>query len=165
MNFRRSLKHLFTTHWAVQRAFPASALSAIERAVAEAEQGHAGQIRVVIETALSAAALWHDQPARSRAIDAFSNLRIWDTAHNNGVLIYLLYADHDVEIVADRGITARVSPEQWEAVCRDMERAFGNGQFEAGLIAGISAVADHLKAHFPRSERGANELPDTPLML
>ena len=165
MNFSRTLKHLFTTHWALRRAFPTPALAAIERAVREAEQGHNGQIRVVIEAALPAEALWHDQPARNRAIEVFAASRVWDTEHNNGVLIYLLFADHDVEIVADRGIATRVADEEWESLCRDMERAFKDGRFETGLVSGIGAVADHLAVHFPASEQGSNELPDKPLML
>lgn len=165
MNFSRTLKHLFTTEWALRRAFPTAVLATIERAVHEAEQGHNGQIRVVIEAALPAEALWHDQSARSRALEVFSTLRVWDTEHNNGVLIYLLFADHDVEIVADRGIASRVPDQEWESVCRDMERAFRDGRFEPGLVSGIGAVANHLAVHFPGSEPGSNELPDKPLML
>jgi uncharacterized membrane protein len=165
VNFSRTLKHLFSTHWALRRAFPAAALATIEAAVREAEQGHNGQIRVVLEAALPAEALWHDQSARSRAIEVFSRLRVWDTEHNNGVLIYLLFADHVVEIVADRGIAARVPDEEWESVCRDMERAFKDRRFQAGLVSGIGAVAEHLAAHFPAREQGGNELPDKPLLL
>jgi uncharacterized membrane protein len=133
--------------------------------VRQAEQGHAGQIRIVVEAALPAHALWRGHSARARAIDVFSMLRIWDTENNNGVLVYLLYADHDVEIVADRGISARVPGEEWESICRDMERAFREGRFEAGLVSGIGAVASHLKTHFPTGQQGRNELPDRPLML
>lgn len=161
----RLVRHLCMTHWQVKRAFPPHALANIEARVRQAEQNHRGQIRVVVEGALPAEPLWKNVPARERAIDVFSLLRVWDTEQNNGVLLYLLLADHDVEIVADRGIAARVAQEEWEAICREMETAFRAGNFEAGIIAGIDAIAAKLSTHFPRIGEGANELPDKPLLL
>jgi uncharacterized membrane protein len=95
----------------------------------------------------------------------FSTLRVWDTEQNNGVLIYLLLADHDVEIVADRGIHARVGSESWEAVCRQMEAAFRQGDFERGVLAGIRAVSEHLRRHYPAQGPQANEVPNRPAVL
>jgi uncharacterized membrane protein len=164
-DFIRLLRHLTMSHWHVRRALPESSLSAIEAAVKRAEKDHAGQIRVVVEGALAATPLWRGLPARQRALDVFSFLRIWDTEHNNGVLIYLLLADRDVEIVADRGIAKRVSQELWENICHQMEQAFGTGRFEEGVIAGVDAVARTLATHFPRQSGGANELPDRPLLI
>ena len=161
----RLLRHFFMTHWQVNRIFPAATLTAIEAAVKRAEQSHAGQIRVVIEGALPAAPLWHGVSARQRAIDVFSLLRVWDTEHNNSVLIYLLLADHDVEIVADRGIAKRVSQEAWEGMCRQMEVAFRDGRFEQGMLSGIDAVAAVLASHFPPTADAGNELPDKPLLI
>src|SRR4029079_7443826 len=117
------------------------------------------------EGALDGAPLFRNQPARERALDIFSQLRIWDTAHNNGVLIYLLLADHDFEIVADRGIDANVGPEGWEKICLEMEADFRAGDFEGGVLKGIAAVSRELAAHFPRRGAGPNELPDAPVVL
>lgn len=110
--------------------------------------------------------LLKDQSARQRSIEVFSQLRVWDTEYNNGVLIYLLLADRHVEIVADRGIHNRIGSEQWEKICRAMETAFRQGQFEAGVIAGIAAISAHLQAHFPTERQGGeNELADRPVIL
>ena len=111
-------------------------LARIEQAIKAGEATHAGQVRFVVEGALDGAPLFRNQPARERALDLFSQLRIWDTAHNNGVLIYLLLADRDVEIIADRGIDARVGPDGWEKICRDMEADFSDGRFESGVDQG-----------------------------
>jgi uncharacterized membrane protein len=103
--------------------------------------------------------------AREHALDVFSALKVWDTEHNNGVLIYLLLADRDVEIVADRGIHGRVGADGWEAICREMEGAFRAGNFESGVLQGIGRVSEFLQAHFPKDHDGANELPDRPVVL
>lgn len=119
-----------------------------------------------VEAALDTLPLMADQPARERAIEVFSQLRVWDTEHNNGVLIYLLLADHDVEIIADRGIASRVGNEAWEAICRQMETAFREGQFESGVITGIGAIGTHLQEYFATERKaGENELPDRPVIL
>ena len=119
----------------------------------------------MVEGALDGAPLFRNQPARERALDLFSRLRIWDTAHNNGVLIYLLLADRDFEIVADRGIDAKVGPAGWEKICAAMEADFRAGNFEGGVIKGIEAVSRHLAAHFPAHGTGHNELPDAPVVI
>jgi uncharacterized membrane protein len=165
MGIRRIGKHLLEHRWRQRRIFPPDVLAAIERAIKAGEATHSGQIRFVVEGALDGAPLFRDQPARERALDIFSQLRIWDTAHNNGVLIYLLLADRDVEIVADRGIHQRVGANEWEAVCREMERAFRQGRFEQGVLGGIERVSTLLQVHFARGSRGSNELPDRPVVL
>jgi uncharacterized membrane protein len=164
MSLSRIARHLFTTMWSVKRAFPARALDAIERVIAETEARHNGQIRFAVEHALDLAQLMAGLSARERAIEMFGRLRVWDTQHNNGVLIYLLLADRDVEIVADRGIHVRVG-EGWEVICRTMEQQFRQGAFETGVVSGIRAVGEHLQRHFPRDAAGANELPDRPVVL
>jgi uncharacterized membrane protein len=108
MNIKRIARHLMATHWQVNRAFPRRTLIAIEKSIQASETAHVGEIRFVVEGALDGTPLFKGQSARERAIDVFSQLRIWDTEHNNGVLIYLLLADRDVEIVADRGIHSKV---------------------------------------------------------
>ena len=164
MSLQRILRHLVTTIWSVRRTFPARALDSIERAIGETEAQHNGQIRFAVEHALDLQRLVAGVTARTRAIEMFGQLRVWDTEHNNGVLIYLLLADRDVEIIADRGIHARVG-EGWEAICREMEQQFRRGEFEAGVIAGVRAVGEHLQRHFGKAQGGPNELPDRPVVL
>ncbi len=106
-----------------------------------------------------------ENTSSARALDLFSHLRIWDTAHNNGVLIYLLLADRDVEIIADRGIDAKVGAEGWEMICRAMETEFRSGQFERGVIAGIEAVSRELARYYPPNGPHPNELPDKPVVI
>jgi hypothetical protein len=165
MEIRRAIRHLSTGQLAVQAAFPAHALRSIEGAISAAEAAHSGQIRFAVEASLDFEALRHNQTARERAIETFAQLRVWDTEHNNGVLIYLLLADRDVEIVADRGVHARLGQAVWGAICRDMEAAFRLGKFEEGVIAGIRAVGEHLRQHFPAQPVAPNELPDQPVIL
>jgi len=165
MNFKRVMRHLSTGRVAVRRVFPSRTLDAIERTIRETEAQHDGQIRFAVEAALDLAPLLAGQAARERAIEVFSQLRVWDTEHNNGVLIYLLLADRDVEIIADRGIHVRLGNEVWEAVCREMEAAFREGLFEAGVLAGIRAVSEHLARHFPARSGKPNEIPDSPVVL
>ena len=165
MNIKRITKHLLLTHWQVNRAFPRQTLIAIERAIKASETAHVGEIRFAVEGALHSTPLLKGQSARDRAIEVFSQLRIWDTEHNNGVLIYLLLADRDVEIVADRGIHAKVGSPVWENICRKMETAFKQANYESGVVSGIQAVTQHLTKHFPASGTGQNELPDKPVVL
>jgi len=165
MNLKRIMRHSSSGRAAVRRAFPSHTLDAIERAIRETEARHAGQIRFAVEATLELAPLLAGQTAQQRAIEVFSRLRVWDTEHNNGVLIYLLLADRDVEIVADRGIHVKLGTETWEAICREMEAAFRNGQFEAGVLAGIHAVGEHLARHFPARSGNPNEMPDRPVVL
>jgi uncharacterized membrane protein len=165
MNLQRVLRHLATTQWQVRRAFPQSVLKAIEAAIKSSEQAHAGQIRVAVEGALHSAALWRGLSARDRAIEVFSLLRVWDTQDNNGVLVYVLLADHAVEIVADRGIHTKVGEHEWRKICQGMETAFRQGRFESGAVAGINAIADWIAAHFPPGADMTNELPDRPVVL
>jgi uncharacterized membrane protein len=165
MGIRRIGKHLLEHHWWVRRIFPPSVLAAIEQAIRAGEATHSGQLRFVVEGALDGKPLFKNQSARARALDIFSHLRIWDTAHNNGVLIYLLLADRKVEIVADRGIDARVGVAGWEEICKAMETDFRAGSFETGVIKGIEAVSRQLAAHFPKHGAGRNELPDAPVVI
>jgi uncharacterized membrane protein len=165
MKFKRIMRHLSTGRASVRRVFPLRAMDAIERAIRATEALHDGQIRFAVEASLELAPLLAGQTAQQRAIDVFSRLRVWDSEHNNGVLIYLLLADRDVEIVADRGIHVRLGKEVWETICREMEAAFREGHFEAGVLAGIHAVGEHLSRHFPARSGKPNEMPDRPVVL
>jgi uncharacterized membrane protein len=165
MNIKRVTKHLLLTHWQVNRAFPRKTLLAIERTIKASETEHVGQIRFAVEGALHSTPLLKGQSARERAFEVFSQLRVWDTEHNNGLLIYLLLADRAVEIVADRGIHSKVGSREWESVCRRMELAFKQADYEGGVVSGILAVTQHLMKHFPASGADQNELPDKPVVL
>ncbi|HEX7928811.1 MAG TPA: TPM domain-containing protein, partial [bacterium] len=133
--------------------------------VKAAEASHRGELRMAVEGHLPAAALWHGQTPRERAIDVFSALRVWDTELNTGVLIYVQIADRAVEIVADRGINAKVRPEEWSAICAEMERAFGAGRFEEGAVQGLKAIAALLRSHFEAPSTNPDELPNRPVLL
>ena len=165
MGIKRIGKHLVEHRWRVRRIFSPEVLALIEQAIKAGETAHSGQVRFVVEGALDGATLFRDQSPRDRALDIFSQLRIWDTAHNNGVLIYLLLADRDVEIVADRGIDAKVGAAAWETICRSMQADFKADNFAGGVIKGIQAVSQQLATHFPRRGAGPNELPDAPVVL
>ena len=123
------------------------------------------EIRVCVEAGLPLSYLWKGLRARDRAITLFGKLRVWDTEHNNGVLVYVLLADRAVEIVADRGINAKIAPHEWEAVCNDMRLAYGRGEFKQGSVAGLEAIAQHLSLHFAAGTGSLHELPDAPVVL
>lgn len=165
MNFKRIIKHFLVGPSAVHQAFSVPALAAITAAIKRYETTHTGEIRFAIEASLNWSTLRNDISARERAIDVFSELRIWDTEQNNGVLIYLLLAERKVEIVADRGLDKRVGAVQWQTICRAMEFAFTQGRFEAGVINGVEAISLHLRQYFPAEGANTNELPDEPVIL
>ncbi len=165
MRLGRIIRHLSTGRAAVRRVFPPSILGAIERTIRETEAQHSGQIRFAVEAALELAPLLADQSARARAEEVFAQLRVWDTEHNNGVLIYLLLADRDVEIIADRGVHAKLGQAVWESICQEMEAAFRVGRFEEGVLAGIRSVGQHLARNYPHAGEKINELPDRPVMV
>jgi uncharacterized membrane protein len=160
----RALRHLFAG--TAQSLFPAAAMQRIADAIATGEAAHRGQVCFAVESALPFAMALAGHDARRRAEDAFARLRVWDTADNNGVLVYLLLADHRIEIVADRGVAARVDADQWRTICASMEQRLKDGDAEAAAIAGVTAVSALLAGHFPRTDGDArNELPDLPRIL
>ncbi len=161
----RLLRHLLETRFATRRRFTPDVLDAVEAAVRAAEATHSGEIRLVVETDLDAPSILFGKTPRQRALEVFAELGVWDTEHNNGVLIYVIFADRAVEIVADRGVNARVTGAQWAAVCRAMEAEFRVGRWRHGALAGIEGVAELLAHYFPGSVRDGNELPDRPVLL
>lgn len=162
----RILRHLLSGPWQVSRCFSKTALSNIEAEIAASENSHLGEIRFAVEHALHAIDLLRGKTARQRALEVFSELLVWDTEHNTGVLVYLLMAERDVEIIADRGIHAKVGEEAWQAICHDMEARFRAGEFEAGVVEGIRAITALLQKHFPAgAQPNPNELPDAPVVL
>lgn len=165
MQTGRVLRHLFATHWGTRRRFTRDVLAHIEKTLRRIEGQHAGELRFAIETAFDLPELWYGLTPRQRALQVFGQLGVWDTAGNNGVLIYVLMADHDVEIIADRAIAARVSLAEWDAVCRDMEDHFRAGRFAQGSEAGIAAVGRLLAKHFPGHGGDRDEQPNQPVLL
>ena len=162
--FGRILKHRWLDERDLARTLDDALLTRIEARVAASEKRHSGEIRVCAEAGLPLSYLWRGASARERALAMFGKLRVWDTEHNNGVLIYLLLAEHRIEIVADRGLDRQVSAAQWRDVMERMRAAFRQGEFEAGLNAAIDAVDALLVQHFPLApgEHNPNELPDKP---
>ncbi|MHB8743577.1 MAG: TPM domain-containing protein [Sulfuricaulis sp.] len=163
MNLTRLFRHLLMPHWRVRRVFPARTLRAIQSAIQVCESTHAGEIRFAVEGALHPLALLSGQSARARAVQVFSQLRVWDTEHNNGVLIYLLLADRVVEIIADRGVHVRVGSAGWENICRKMEVSLRLGKYEVAVLDGIHEVGKHLARHYPGKVQ--NELAGGPVVL
>jgi uncharacterized membrane protein len=161
----RVLRHLLALPGTVARAFPADAFRRIEQAIRESEKLHDGEIRFAVEASLHPQQLWRGVTARSRAIELFAELGVWDTERNNGVLIYLLLAERNVEIVADRGFNGKVSAEEWERVCRRMEAALREGRHAEAVIGGIGALSPIVARHFPPAPGGRNELADAPARL
>ena len=164
-NFSRWLRHELTGAGALRKVLPPEALTRLGAVVTEGEKRHNGEIRLAVEASLNLPLFRDGISARERAVAVFSNLGVWDTEANNGVLIYLLLADKDVEIVADRGIHEIVGAVGWEEICHAMEQSFRMGRFEEGLTEGLRAVSEHLERHFPASEGDRNELPDAPVIL
>ena len=160
----RILKHRWYDETDAYRALDETALTRLQTQVQASEPLHRGEIRVCIEAGLPLSYLWRDATPRERALAMFGKLRVWDTEHNSGVLIYLLLAERAIEIVADRGLNQHVPTEQWQALTQGMSAAFKAGRFEQGLVAAINAVDSLLNLHFPLAAGASNpnELPDRP---
>jgi uncharacterized membrane protein len=161
----RFWRHAFTDEADVRRTFPADGMSRIERAIRVGEGTHRGQVCVAVEPSLPLGRVVAKLPPRERAIEVFAQLRVWDTEENNGVLIYVMLADRDVEIVADRGIDHRVRPGAWEAICQRMEQLFREGRHIEAVEAGVRDVSALLAEMFPGGADDRNELPDKPVVL
>jgi len=162
----RLLKHRLWDERDARRALPAAALERLRARVAASEARHSGEIRLCVEASLPLSYLWREAPARERALAMFGKLRVWDTELNNGVLIYLLLAEHRIEIVADRGITRRVDAAVWQRMLDDMRVAFKRGEFEQGLADAVDRISRLLQEQFPLEpgQANLNELPDRPLV-
>jgi len=166
----RFFRHLVSNPWQVSHHFSIEALRNIENAITASERKHIGEIRFVVEAGLHPYEILFSKTPRKRAIELFGRLNIWDTEHNNGVLIYLLLADRDVEIVADRGIDQHVGHADWEVICHEMEVMFRRSEFEAGVLHGIARIGVALEKHFPLTankspKKKHNEISNKPLIL
>ena len=166
IDLARMARHLATPPGRLARALPSQDVVAIEEAIARSESRHTGQIRFAAEAALDLPLLLKGESARDRAIELFARLRVWDTEHNNGVLIYLLLADRSIEIVADRAVAARMGAAHLHGICRHMEAACKQGRFAQAVVCAIAAVTPHLAKDFPAvAGRAGNELPDQAALL
>ena len=166
-------RHLWMDASDTRKALPADMLQRLATRVAASESRHTGQIRIYVEAALPLSYLWRlgrtstmKELTRQRAVMQFAKLLLWDTEHNNGVLIYLQLAEHSIEVVADRGVDRRVSAHDWQAMTQRMSAAFRAGQFEDGLTQAIGEVSSVLVAHFPASpdSKPINEQPNEPVL-
>jgi uncharacterized membrane protein YgcG len=160
----RILKHRSYDEADVRRVLDDGALKRLEARVHDSEKKHSGEIRLCIEAGLPTSYLWKHLSVRDRAIAMFGKLRVWDTEHNNGVLIYLLFAEHKIEIVADRGLKERVADTEWQRVVEAMREPLRAGKFEDGLNIAVAAVEALLEKHFPASAGATNpnELTNKP---
>jgi uncharacterized membrane protein len=163
---QRILRHRWLDESHTRRAIPPAVVRRLADDVAASERQHTGEIRIYVEAGLPLSYLWRHATPRERAVAMFGKLRVWDTEHNNGVLIYLLLAEHAIEIVADRGINRHAQPEEWRAITDAMSAAFREKQYEQGLQQAIAAVTALLVRHFPAAPGAPNpnELPDEPLL-
>ena len=166
--FCRLLRHRWT-EGKVSQAFPSDVLQRLEKQVAASESLHTGQVRLCVEGGLPYSYIWRDAPARERAIALFGKLRVWDTEHNNGVLIYLLMADHAIEIIADRGLHKLVPSQEWESVMQEMQQQFRQESYAQGLETALQRVTGILMTHYPSStaknaEGLDSNLPDAPVV-
>jgi uncharacterized membrane protein len=161
----RVLSHLLLPPSALHRRFPSHALTAIEEAIQESETKHRAEIRVAIEVALDLTELWRMRSARTRALELFAELNVWDTRERNGVLLYVLLAERDVEIVADAGFDGHVTEGEWHRVCTLIEREFGAGRWRDGILVGIEAVTALLVREFPSRGTNPNEQENRPAVL
>jgi uncharacterized membrane protein len=162
----RILRHLLSPIWRARRSFPPEVMHDVQRAITTTEREHGGEIRFVVEHALHPLRLWAGVDSRQRALEIFGLLRVWDTEANNGILVYVLFAERSVEILADRGIAQRVTQEEWAELCREVETEFAAGQFRAGSLRAIEGAAGLLRRHFPAvTGKTANELPDQPVLI
>ncbi|MDM4768108.1 TPM domain-containing protein [Pelomonas sp. SE-A7] len=164
---QRLLKHRSLDALDARRALGPAALEALKERIEASERLHSGELRVVVEAGLPLSYLMRDATARERAVNLFGKLRVWDTEHNNGVLIYLLLAEHRIELLADRGLMGEIDGLTWQRLVERMREQFRAGRFEDGLIEAVEAVSELLVEHFPRAagEANPNELPDEPLLL
>lgn len=163
---RRMFRHRWLDESDTRRAIPRALIDKLAAQVADSECRHSGEIRIYVEAGLPMSYLWRDASPRERAIAMFGKLGVWDTEQNNGVLVYLLLAEHAIEIVADRGLSRHVGRQQWQQIVQRMGTAFHAGRYEEGLCEAVDAVTSVLVQHFPAPAGGPNpnELPDEPVL-
>lgn len=163
MGLLRKLKHLTAPGWLVRRHFGKADLDAVEAAIAASEKSHRGEICVVIEGALPFAALWHEEDSRQRAARLFREYGVDQTREATGILLYIQLLDHQLEILADRGISALVPQAVWDEICHAVESEFAAGRYREGTVSAIGRIGTLLAEHFPATAGdNPNELGNRP---
>jgi uncharacterized membrane protein len=165
VNIKRWFRHAFMLPWRWRMLFPKEVLGSIEQTIKHSEHQHSAELRFAVENTLALGRVWRGVSARQRAIEVFSNLQVWDTEQNSGVLIYLLLADREVHIVADRGIAKRVAQVEWDDIARAMQREFLRGDFLSGSLQGIERITALLATHFPPGADNPDELSNKPVII
>ena len=161
----RALKHLRGTPATARQAFPAAALKAIEAAIADGEAIHRAEVRLIVEAALTPGMAYQGVTNRERARELFAQYGVWDTEDNCGVLIYINLAEHQVDIVADRHVGRRITPEQWQAICRTMTAGFAQGNYHDSTVQALGELNSLLQHHFPATGERGNQLPNEPILI
>lgn len=162
---QRVFKHFFTLPLQARRCFPAASLERIQAAIARSEHQHRGEIRFLVEHGLDLGDVLRGVTPRQRAVEHFSRLNIWDTEDNTGILVYVLLADRDIEILADRGINKKVPQPQWDSICLRLRQAFLARQYEQGVLDAIDTMTRLLVQHFPPDQSNPDELPNRPVLM
>ncbi|GAB6139342.1 TPM domain-containing protein [Methylosoma difficile] len=165
VNLKRWLAHAFMPPWRWRLAFPKATLDNIAQAIQTSEKLHSGELRFAFENTLAPMQVWRGQSGKQRAQQLFAQLGVWDTEENSGVFVYLLLADREVHIIADRGIAKKVNQKQWDAIAQCMQEAFAKGDFKGGSLAGIGQISHLLAEHFPAMPDNPNELGDYPTII
>lgn len=165
-SFKRALRHLGTTQSAARKAFPPEAQHQLQVAVHAGEQHHRGEVRVAIESGMPVGHAWAGVTPRERARALFGALEVWNTEDHSGVLLYINLADHAVELLADRGIDARVGQTAWRQLCDDLARGLAKELSVNPVLDAIARIHALLIEHYP-SDGGynPNELDDRPIVL
>lgn len=156
---KRLWQNLTTGRWHVRRLLAPTGAAAITEAVRVTERTTSAQIKVVVEAALDVAPLFRGQTARERSLEVFGLERVWDTSANNGILLYLLVAERDAEIVADRGFNGVVAPEEWSDLCNALTREIASTGFVPAIVQAVERIGTIATRTFPVTESG-NELRD-----
>lgn len=161
----RALKHWRGTPATARQAFPEATLKAIETAIAEGETEHRAEVRLIVEAALTPGMAYQGVTNRERARELFVQYGVWDTEDNVGVLIYINLAEHQVDIVADRHVGRRITPEQWQAICRTMTAGFATGNYHDSTVQALGELNSLLQHHFPANGERGNQLPNEPILI
>lgn len=163
--FKRLFSHLILARFSTARLFPKELLIDIERNITDSEKSHSAEIRVIIEESLNIWELFHAMTPKEKALKLFSHFGMWDTEKNNGILLYLLLADRDIEIIADRGFNGKVLPDEWSRICNKMEKLFKDGRFKDGLLLGVTEITELCARYFPVTESDRGEISNQPIVL
>jgi uncharacterized membrane protein len=160
----RLFRHLFTWQSKVDDAFSESCFAKIEQAVAKTEAIHGCEIAFVVEASLSPRQVWHRCTARDRALEMFGRFGVWDTELNNGVLLYVLFADRSVELVVDRAISKRIEQSVWDALVKQLTAQFAKQEYGLASVHAVEQIGKVLSAHFTASQTSVdvNEVPNKP---